>query len=72
MSLRTVLKRGLCSTGVSSTLARRDGASFIPAAHIVLDEEAELLADVIRLLQQSFSPSISPPSAPASAATRSL
>jgi peptidoglycan/xylan/chitin deacetylase (PgdA/CDA1 family) len=55
MSLRTSLKRGLYSTGLSSTLARRDGASFILAAHIVLEEEAEQLAAIIRLLQQTFS-----------------
>ena len=55
MSLRTVLKRGLCSTGVSTALARRDGSSFILAAHIVLEEEAQALADVIRLLQRRFS-----------------
>lgn len=53
--LRTTLKRGLYSTGVSSALARRDGASFILAAHIVLEEEAEQLAAIIRRLQQSFS-----------------
>src|SRR6266850_1865847 len=55
MPLRATLKRGLYSTGVSSTLARRDGASFILASHIVLEEEAEQLAAIIRLLQQSFS-----------------
>jgi peptidoglycan/xylan/chitin deacetylase (PgdA/CDA1 family) len=55
MSLRTVLKRGLCSTGISSALARRDGSSFILAAHIVLEEEAQPLADVIRLLRRRFS-----------------
>jgi peptidoglycan/xylan/chitin deacetylase (PgdA/CDA1 family) len=55
MSLRTSLKRGLYSTGLSSTLARRDGASFILAAHIVLEEDAEQLAAIIRLLQQTFS-----------------
>jgi len=55
MSLKTALKRALHSSGVSSSLARRDGASFILAAHIVLEEEAEQLADVIRLLQRSFS-----------------
>jgi hypothetical protein len=56
MSFRTAFKRGLYSTGVSSTLARRDGASFILAAHIVLEEDAEPLAAIIRLLlQQSFS-----------------
>ena len=55
MLLKTAVKRALHSTGVSSSLARRDGASFILAAHIVLEEEAEPLADVIRLLQQSFS-----------------
>jgi peptidoglycan/xylan/chitin deacetylase (PgdA/CDA1 family) len=55
MLLKTAVKRALHSTGVSSSLARRDGASFILAAHIVLEEEAEQLADVIRLLQQSFS-----------------
>jgi hypothetical protein len=55
MSLRTVLKRGLYSTGVSTTLARRDGSSFILAAHIVLEEEAQALADVIHLLRRRFS-----------------
>ena len=55
MSLKTAVKRALHATGVSSTLARRDGASFILAAHIVLEEEAELLADTIRLLQRRFS-----------------
>jgi len=55
MPLRAVLKRGLYSTGVSTILARRDGSSFTRAAHIVLEEEAPALADVIRLLQRRFS-----------------
>jgi peptidoglycan/xylan/chitin deacetylase (PgdA/CDA1 family) len=55
MSLRTVLKRGLCSTGVSTRLVRRDGSSFILAAHIVLEDEAQALADVIHLLRRRFS-----------------
>ena len=54
MSLRTAVKRALHSSGLSSLLARRDGASFILAAHIVLEEEAEQLAAIIRLLQKSF------------------
>lgn len=55
MSLKTVLKRGLHLAGVSRVLARRDGASFVLAAHIVLEEEADYLADVIRFLRRSFS-----------------
>ena len=52
---KTVLKRGLHLAGVSRVLARRDGASFVLAAHIVLEEEAGHLAEVIRFLQRSFS-----------------
>lgn len=55
MSLKTTMKRALHSSGIASTLARRDGASFILAAHIVQKEEAGPLADVIRLLRRSFS-----------------
>src|SRR5262249_19309724 len=55
MFLRTAVKRGLHSSGVASRLARRDGASFILTAHIVQEEEAEPLADVIRLVRRSFS-----------------
>jgi len=54
MSLRTAVKRVLHSSGLSGLLARRDGASFILAAHIVREEEADQLAEVIRLLQGSF------------------
>ena len=54
MSLKTAVKRALHSSGVSRNLARRDGASFILAAHIVLEEETEQLVEVIRLLQRSF------------------
>jgi len=45
----------LAKTGVASILARRDGSSFILATHIPQEEEAEPLADVIRLLRRSFS-----------------
>src|SRR5262249_56350754 len=55
MFLRTAVKRGLHSSGVASRLARRDGASFILTAHVVQEEEAEPLADVIRLVRRSFS-----------------
>src|SRR5215471_1391544 len=55
MSLKATVKRVLHSSGVASTLARRDGASFILAAHIVQEDEAEPLADVIRLVRRSFS-----------------
>src|SRR5215467_3678010 len=55
MSLKTTVKRALHSSGVARTLARRDGASFILAAHVVQEEEAEPLADVIRLVRRSFS-----------------
>ena len=55
MSLKTAVKRALHSSGVAGTLARRDGASFILAAHVVQEEEAEPLADVIRLVRKSFS-----------------
>src|SRR5215468_4040163 len=55
MSLKTTVKRALHSAGVASTLPRRDGASFILAAHVVQEAEAEPLADVIRLLRRSFS-----------------
>lgn len=54
-TLRSAVKQTLYSTGVVNRLARRDGASFILAAHIVLEEDAERLAGAIRLLQQSFS-----------------
>src|SRR5262249_61662707 len=54
MSPGAARRRGLHSSGLSSFLARRDGASFILAAHIVPEEEAEQLAEVIRLLQASF------------------
>src|SRR5215510_1015551 len=54
MSLRTAVKRVLHSSGLSGLLARRDDASFILAAHIVREEEADQLAEVIRLLQGSF------------------
>ena len=55
MPLKTAVKRALHSTGVSSRLARRDGASFIIAGHIVLEEEAEQLAEIVRFLQRRFS-----------------
>jgi len=55
MSLKTTVKRALHSAGVASTLPRRDGASFILAAHVVQEAEAEPLADVVRLLRRSFS-----------------
>lgn len=52
--LKGAVKQALYSSGVTGRLARRDGASFILAAHLVLEEEAEQLASVLRLLQQSF------------------
>jgi hypothetical protein len=55
MSPKTVLKRRLHLVGVARMLARRDGASFVLSAHIVLEEEADYLAEMIRFLQRSFS-----------------
>jgi peptidoglycan/xylan/chitin deacetylase (PgdA/CDA1 family) len=52
---KTTVKRALCSSGVLNRLARRGGASFILAAHVVLDEDAEPLSDLIRLLGRAFS-----------------
>ncbi|MGH7301686.1 MAG: polysaccharide deacetylase family protein [Candidatus Rokuibacteriota bacterium] len=48
------MKRALHSTGGASGLARRDGASFILAAHVVREEEAEELAEIVRLLRRTF------------------
>lgn len=55
MSVRAAVKQALLSTGVSRGMARRDGASFILAAHIVLQEHAEPLAAIVRFLRRSFS-----------------